>query len=300
MRVGFVGAGAAARALAAALHAGGGHGGSLFEVVGYVRSRPRARAAFPGRPRRAASAAALARSCDLLILAVPDRAIAAAAQQAAPGVKAGAVVIHLSGAKAREVLISCARRGAHTAAFHPLQTFPGGPHDGARVRGAFVSIDAAPAARALLVAFARALGMHPIALSSGDRALYHASAALASNGVVALVDLAVTIFARATGAPRAKAFAALTPLFVAAAENLRSLGPEASLSGPVSRGDAPTVEAHLLALGAIPDGAREIYRLLSERAVDVALRKGTLTPRTAAPLRRLLADCAPLARRQGA
>lgn len=286
-RLAFVGAGAAATALAGAAVAAG------IPVSGFsarsLRSARRSARATGAASRAFADTRELAAVSDLIVLAVPDRAIAAAAEALAPHIGKRHVVCHLSGALGSSVLRTLGARGAAVASFHPIQTFPGGARGSACVAGSHVAIEGDATATSQLFRLARRLGLRPFAIPAANRARYHASAVLASNAVVALFDLAVELFARSTGQTRVRAEAALGPLFASAAANIVSRGIPGALSGPVARGDLPTIERHLRALRRVPAPIRRAYEVLSGRAVDVALRKGTITPSLARALRALLA-----------
>jgi predicted short-subunit dehydrogenase-like oxidoreductase (DUF2520 family) len=255
----------------------------------YTRGSRSARAAARRTGGRAFDdLAELARGADVLLVAVPDREVDAAARALASVARRGLVVAHLAGARGADALAAAARRGADAGAFHPIQTFPGSPLDSRRVRGAFVAIEGTRAARAALRRLALTLGMVPFELPATNRALYHASAVLASNAVVGLFDLAACAFAEATRLPRSKAEAALRPLLAATCQNLTRLPVPSALSGPVARGDAGTVKGHLAALAGADRRAARAYAVLGEQALDIALRKGTLTPAGARALRRIL------------
>jgi predicted short-subunit dehydrogenase-like oxidoreductase (DUF2520 family) len=60
------------------------------------------------------------------------------------------------------------------------------------------------------------------------------------------------------------------PLILGAAANLK-LGSSAALTGPIRRGDAETVAAHLRALS---PGDRELYLLLAREALRLAREAG--------------------------
>jgi predicted short-subunit dehydrogenase-like oxidoreductase (DUF2520 family) len=73
-------------------------------------------------------------------------------------------------------------------------------------------------------------------------------------------------------------FEAFLPLVETTLENCADRGPAAALTGPVARGDAPTVAAHL---DALPHAERDAYRALALAAL-------LLTERDDAELRALL------------
>jgi hypothetical protein len=105
---------------------------------------------------------------------------------------------------------------------------------------------------------------------AAGRPLYHAAAVMASNLVMALADLAAETWARA-GAPPAEALPALVPLLRGAVENLAERGLPGALTGPAARGDAEVVRRQVRALRG---EARDAYRVLTRRLVEIAARGG--------------------------
>jgi predicted short-subunit dehydrogenase-like oxidoreductase (DUF2520 family) len=158
-------------------------------------------------------------------LCVPDGEIA----RAAVSIPAGPLVGHCSGATGLDVL------APHEAfSLHPLMTVTA---QGADFAGAGAAI-AGDTARALALAteLAHTLGMHPVEIAEADRPTYHAAASIASNFLVTLEAAAERVGAGA-GLERDL----LVPLVRATVENWARLGPERALTGPVARGDEPTV-----------------------------------------------------------
>jgi len=174
------------------------------------------------------------RGYDVVLLCVPDAAIADAAGVIAPGPLVG----HCSGATGLDVL------APHPAfSLHPLMTVAAGS-GGDRLRGAAAAVaGTTPAARDCARMLATALGMRPFALADSDRAAYHAAASVASNFLLTLEDAAEQI-AAGTGLSRAQ----LVPLVRATVENWAQLGSRAALTGPVARGDELTVAAQRAAV----------------------------------------------------
>ena len=183
---------------------------------------------------------------DLVILCVPDRAIAGVAQAIEPG----PWMAHTSGATALAALAPHARRFS----VHPLQTIVSarGPEQLDGAWGAVVADSDDSLARANWLA--TELGLRPFELRDDMRALYHAGAALASNYLVTLYRAASRAFEIA-GAPPA----ALIPLMERTIEN----GFE--LTGPIARGDWDTIEAHQAALRQYAPDLEPLYRTLAGR-----------------------------------
>lgn len=251
----LVGPGRAGTAVATALVAAG------WRVTGVAGREPAAASVRTAAGRLGAPAGTapeVAAGADLVVLATPDAAIEAAAAAVAASVRPEALVVHLAGAHGLEVLAAVpARRGA----LHPLQTLPDAERGAARLRGAPAAVAGDPEVEAL----ARAIGMTPFRVDDEDRAAYHAAACVASNHLVTLLaQVSAT-----TSVP----LDAFLPLVRATVDNVAELGPRVALTGPVARGDAATVRAHL---GALPAGERDAYRAMARRTAVLAGRDPSL------------------------
>jgi predicted short-subunit dehydrogenase-like oxidoreductase (DUF2520 family) len=182
---------------------------------------------------------------DLVVICVPDDAIA----EVAAGVKPGPWVAHVSGATSLAALKPHRRRFS----LHPLLTFTRarGPEQLDGAWGAVTSETEEAGAAGFWLA--EALGLRPFALDDAARPLYHAGAAIASNYLVTLHEVASDLF-RAAGAPPE----ALVPLMERTIEN------DFELTGPIERGDWETVEAHRRAIRAARPELEPLYDVLAE------------------------------------
>lgn len=202
---------------------------------------------------------------DLVLLCVPDQAVAGCAEVlAAPD---DTVVAHCAGSLGLEVLHPAARR----ASVHPLVSLPD-PHLGSeRLRGAWFAVAGDPIARRVV----DSLGGRSVEVTDDRRVAYHAAATVASNHLVGLLAQVERIAAGA-GVP----LEAYLELARGSLDSVAALGPADALTGPVARGDWGTVRAHLEAL---PPGERAAYlagvaqvALLAGREVPGSL--GTFGP----------------------
>jgi predicted short-subunit dehydrogenase-like oxidoreductase (DUF2520 family) len=185
---------------------------------------------------------------DLVLLCVPDRAIA----EVAAAIEPGPWVAHVSGATPLAALDPHERRFS----MHPLQTFTldRGPE---QLDGAWAAVSAeTDEARARGHELAATLGLRPFDVADGARVLYHAGAAIASNYLVTLHRAASRLFEDAGAPPEA-----LVPLMTRTIEN------GFQLTGPISRGDWSVVDAHLGALHDAHPELEPMYRVLAEATV---------------------------------
>lgn len=222
-------------------------------------------------------------SSKLVLLTVPDRAIGALAEElAATGmIRKGQVVAHCSGALDLGPLSPLALVGASTGSLHPMVAAASGE---VPLEGISAAIAGDEKAVRLLRRAARSVGLVSLTVT-GPRPRYHAAAALAANGLVALADLASELLA-STGMSREQALAALLPLMQSSMDNLGRVGLPDSLTGPIARGDAAVVKAHLQGLRGDP--AREAYRALARRQLEIAVDQGSGSEEGLEAIRKLI------------
>ena len=201
---------------------------------------------------------------DGVLLAVPDSAISdVAAELAQRSLPPGTPVLHLSGIVDVDVLAPLAACGLSVGALHPLAAVPESTNGAARLRGAWYGVEADGAARQLALWIVGVAGGRTLELAPGGRPLYHAAAVFASNYVVVLLALAERLMTKA-GVPDGAARQALTELARGAIDNVSELGPATALTGPLTRGDEATVQAHLARLS---PRERDVYCALGREAL---------------------------------
>ena len=210
-----------------------------------VVGRGRAGSASACRLQETGSLGATPAGAERVLLCVPDSAIAQVAQNLARG----PWVAHVSGATPLAAL------DPHLSRFsvHPLQTFTRarGPE---QLDGAWAGVTgASDDARARGHWLASTLGLRSFEIADEWRILYHAGAAIASNYLVTLFRSAERVFNVAGAPPEA-----LLPLM------RRTIDNHFELTGPISRGDWSTVDAHLAALRAHTPDLEPLYRVLAE------------------------------------
>ncbi|TLF78271.1 Rossmann-like and DUF2520 domain-containing protein [Nocardia cyriacigeorgica] len=224
----------------------------------------------------------VAASSELLILAVPDSELAGLVRGLASAgvVRPGTLVAHTSGANGVGVLAPLSELGARPLAIHPAMTFTGHDEDLARLANACFGITAADEiGYAIAQSLVIEMGGEPVRVAEEHRTLYHAALAHGSNHLVTLiVDAVAALRAALDGpgllgqpvvddAPGGLAERLLAPLAAAALDNALRRG-QSALTGPVARGDADAVAAHLQALDKLDPRLAEGYRALSLRTAE--------------------------------
>lgn len=273
IKVGVVGAGRVGGVLAAALSAAG------HEVVAAAgesdASRTRIADLLPGVP--VLKPTAVARRADLLLLTVPDDMLAnVVTMLAASGaLRRGQYVVHTSGRHGLSVLAPAAELGARTIAMHPAMTFTGTAVDLDRLPGCVFGLTAStPDDRAFAESLVADLGGRPMWVPEEMRTLYHAGLAHGANHLVTLVTEAMEILSSAGASDPA---GTLRPLLTAALDNALSQG-DAALTGPIVRGDAGTVQAHLEDIAANAPQTLPSYIAMARATLSRAVADGRLLP----------------------
>jgi len=224
-------------------------------------SRRAVRAMGAGRPLARLSREVLA--ADVILLATPDAALPSVARSLAQlgGRECrGKIILHTSGALDRSVLAPLARRGAATGSLHPMQTFSGRATP--QLKGVIFAVEGDRKARRAAQAIARALGGVPVPIAGSSKPAYHAAGVLVAGHALALVEAAVQTLLR-IGFSRRRALQTLLPLIRQMLDNFERIGPRASWTGPVARGDLSTVARHVRAMRRYPREFQRAYAALA-------------------------------------
>ncbi|QDV08571.1 NADP oxidoreductase coenzyme F420-dependent [Planctomycetes bacterium Poly30] len=298
--IGIVGAGAVARALAAALTR---RGAPEFHLLVWARRLEAAAAVaqlaqsgqlVQGRASAAASIGEL-RHCDVILVAVSDAAIEAVGElllsefttQEPGSLSFPQAILHTGGARTGEdALAALASLDTALGSLHPLVAVSG---DAAPAPELFAGMPfAVEATTAEATALARdlvgAMGGFEVELPAApsrsaareQKTRYHALATMVATGVVTLVDQAAAAMASADPVERERFRRAYGELARSAARNvLRDRGASV-LTGAIARGDDALVDRHLAALAGTPN--EPLYR-----AVESAARRMLNEPTAETP-----------------
>jgi len=285
--IGFIGAGRLARALAWRLHAVG------CRVHAVASRSPASAAALAASIPNCTPCGAqqVADTCDLVFITTPDVAIQNTVNaiawrtglppqtppmpQIPPMPQAPQAVVHCSGATSVSVLDKAARDGALTGGFHPLQSFADPEAAAQTLAGCTITLQAQGELQTLLTALSQRLGCAVHVLPAQARAAYHAAASFAAQHLNVLLAQAVRLW-QSWGASEDQALRALLPLARGTLASIQASGLAQGMAGPVSRGDAGTVQTHLTALRERDTLAAALYRELCLQSIPLAVAAGNL------------------------
>jgi predicted short-subunit dehydrogenase-like oxidoreductase (DUF2520 family) len=278
LSVGVLGAGRVGAVLGAAL-ARAGHRVVAASAVS-AGSRGRVATLLPGVP--VVPADRVPPDADLVLIAVPDDALPdlVAGLATTGALRRGQLVAHTSGRHGLAVLEPAARVGVRPLALHPVLPFTGTDVDLVRLAGVSFGVTAPDDARTTAEALVRGMRGEPVWVPEDRRALWHAALASGANHLTTLVSTSADLLRQAGAEHPGKVLAPLLDAALAGALN----DGDAALTGPVARGDAGTVLAHLETLAAVAPEVLPSYVAMARLTADRALACGRLAGDQAAAL----------------
>ena len=282
LRISIIGAGRLGTTLGRALR-GAGHRVEVV-VTAHIATARRAAKAIDSRSFGAVLAQVQDRNSeayrrlvasDLIIVATPDAAIAAVANELAalfrnkPGAanRKSRTALHTSGAISSQALNPLRPVGFAVASAHPLVSVADAKSDPGIFRDVHFCVEGDAHAVRVARILVTQLGGQSFTIKSESKPLYHAAAVMTSGHVVALFDLAVAML-RQCGLSARDARRVLLPLLRSTIINLSEKDPTLALTGPYARGDFETARQHLTALRASElSDANAVYKILARHSV---------------------------------
>ena len=227
-------------------------------------------------------------NADVVFITTPDSAITGVCDSIAnnKGFADNAVVLHCSGALPSTILSTAKTCGAHAGSMHPLQSFATADYSTNPFQGIIVALEGENYAVKAAKEIATDLGGTGVTILTEAKTLYHASAVVASNYLVTLLDLAFRLIGEAGIAGR-DAFNILKPLIEGTLSNIEKVGISEALTGPIVRGDVKTVENHVEEIGLKTPELLALYKTLGFYTIDIAMVKETISKSSIKKLKRI-------------
>lgn len=172
------------------------------------------------------------------------------------------ILCHCSGSLSSEIFTGADSR--RICSVHPMLAFPGKNVSTEVISTAFFTIEGGDTALKAIRQILDICGNPYREIPPECKVKYHAAACFASNFMTAVCAEAFSLMQQC-GFTEDEARNALAPLILGNAENICKYGIKKALTGPVSRGDALTVNKHLAEL----DGRlSKVYKLLSAELAE--------------------------------
>lgn len=264
MKIGFIGAGKVGSSL-------GKYFSDSGTVMGYSsRSADSARfAAELTSSKFYENVETLVNACDVIFITTPDDVIHQVWEELKEFSISGKTVCHCSGSLSSAVFSGIEETGAYGLSVHPLQAISDRENSVHLLKDCVFTVEGDERKIGEIKSLLEGFGNTVKTIFAKDKTLYHAAAVFVSNLPIALTQIGTDILKRC-GFDDESARKALAPLIVGSANNAALKGAVKALTGPVERGDAETVSAHL---GAINEKEKEVYLLLTNKLVEIASEK---------------------------
>jgi predicted short-subunit dehydrogenase-like oxidoreductase (DUF2520 family) len=155
------------------------------------------------------------------------------------------MAIHLSGSKKINVLAEASKKGASVGCMHPIKSFASSQESIKSLGGTtygltFQTIKEEETLKRLV----KALNGKHIIIENDSKPLYHAITCIASNYLVSLIDYSLSM-ADKIKIPLPDILEPILKLSEGTIDNIKKMGSKKSLTGPIARGDASTIRAHI-------------------------------------------------------
>lgn len=208
---------------------------------------------------------------DILFIAVHDDDIASTGTDLAnsPIHFVRSIVAHTSGVLTSESLSPLEQKGAKLASMHPVQTFSGAQNDTYKLRNSYFALEGKAEAINVLQEVIANIGGKSFVISPEFKPTHHLACVLASNYVITLMNMAVSLF-ETLDISKYQIKSILLPLMKNAVENISNQEMASALTGPITRGDLQTVKRHVELLQNKNDKLLKLYAGLGLETVKLA------------------------------
>ncbi|MDP9226567.1 MAG: DUF2520 domain-containing protein [Actinomycetota bacterium] len=223
---------------------------------------------------------------EVVLLGVPEGALGEVASEVAAQARTK-IVCHFAGVAGIGPLSPVLDAGMLAAALHPVQACPDVETAIRRLPGSAWGVTTSPEISAWAhEVITRDLHGEPVDVEERHRPLWHAAAATTANGIAALLSLAGAMLADIGIEQPGGVLGPLAAGVLAGATTAGGTGQ--TLTGPVARGDAMTVRAHVEALRSQAPDLLEAYRAAAATILLAAVRTEDIGPATENTIRAAL------------
>lgn len=211
----------------------------------------------------------LVKKSNIILITTPDDSIKGVWDEISHLNIQNKIIGHCSGSLSSDIFFDISSKGAYGCSIHPIMAISSKEDSYKVLKDAFFTLEGDEAA---LIFFEKLLNKKKNKykiLSFSDKTSYHLASVFVSNLFISLGNISVKLLSK-YGFSEKDSLEALSSLIRGNVENFIKNGAEKSLTGPVERNDLETVVNHM---GAVEGKVRDIYRLLSLEALDIASKK---------------------------
>ncbi len=220
----------------------------------------------------------MTKNADIVFITTPDDIIESVCDEisAHKGFHQDATVLHCSGSLPSTILSAAKGCKAVIGSLHPLQSFASTEFKANPFQGIIIAVEGEKSALEKAGKIAGDLGGNCLTILTETKTLYHASAVVASNYLVTLMDFAFKLINQA-GISSNDALMVLKPLVNGTLLNIEKDGIPKALTGPIARGDVDVVKSHIEEITSQIPELLSLYKILGSHTVEIADAKGSLS-----------------------
>ncbi len=231
------------------------------------------------------------KSSNCIIIATPDDLIEEVCNKIFnlnPSPNKNYFVIHLSGSKSLDILKKAREKKANTGCLHPIKSFASIEEAIKTLGGTVFGITYSNLRmKEVLAKLVKIFGGTFIEVDNKKKPLYHASACIASNYLVTLLNYAVEVNQK-IGIKPEDSVKALMGLIEGTIENVKKMGTKESLTGPIARGDIGTIEEHLKNFSLYYRDGRKFYKFMGKETAKISYENGWINKEKFEKLQKIL------------
>lgn len=269
MKIGFIGAGKAGKALGRYFKR---HGLSVSGFFSRSNKSAQEAAALTGS-KEFASINDLADDSSIIFITVPDHALeeidaTCTALITDCSIGPEKIWLHVSGAHPSSCLAGIKAAGCATGSMHPLLSFGDPVSSATGLEQTWFTLEGTERAVSAAAAILEKTGGKYSLIEAENKPLYHAGACVISNFLVTLLESGIKFF-EAAGMERENVFKAIEPLIDATLSNVREKGTINALTGPIVRADFNTVGVHMRAIKTALPPELDLYKALALKTAQM-------------------------------
>ncbi|MFC1850408.1 Rossmann-like and DUF2520 domain-containing protein [candidate division CSSED10-310 bacterium] len=182
----------------------------------------------------------------------------------------GKFFLHTSGVLPSASMQPLRDQGAAIASFHPCVSVSAGSTN---LKDVYFVMEGDHEALKLGAELAGVFQGEPLSIPASSKTSYHFGAVLVSNFMVTICHEVMVLYKQA-GINQDVAAKLLVPLLKSTVQNIEQRGVEASLTGPVARGDRQTINRHLMVLPQLNSELALLSCQLYKVAINMAVSLG--------------------------
>lgn len=184
------------------------------------------------------------------------------------------VFLHMSGVLNCEVMDCLYEKGATICSLHPLYPFSDIEKSAAEIHKANFTLEGKGDGLNLVKDLLVVNNLSHSVIESSQKTIYHASACVASNYLVAVLNTSIEML-REIGFEKDMALDTIKELVLQSANNVFDYGPAKALTGPIARNDEKTVAMHLTDIKKYDNNWLEIYKTMGRASMEIAAKRNS-------------------------